>query len=278
MTQKSKTVIRIYTLGRVLLFCLSCAIVLAIASRITQGVSKPYSEYLLLVVAGIITFGLTLLFVRWEELRLSDVGLVPSRRSIFRLGIGFLIGLFFASLQPVLVLFFGNVKLILFPQITFGAILSSVGLYFLVACREELAFRAYPLRGLNYVIGAWRAQLIVAIIFALEHVFGGMTWADAFLGSGVGAILFGIAALRSKGLALPIGLHAAWNTGQWALGFKKVPGIWQAVVEKGYEIRVERAGFISYLLVMGLAILTFYLFWPKAQASPIVRSMPSPSP
>src|ERR1022692_5320721 len=82
MFQKSKTVIRIYTLGRVLLFCLSCAIVLAIASRITQGVSKPFSEYLSLVIAGIITFGLTLLFVRWEGLRLRDVGLVPGQRSI----------------------------------------------------------------------------------------------------------------------------------------------------------------------------------------------------
>jgi uncharacterized protein len=278
MSQKSKTVIQIYTLGRVLLFCLSSAIVLAIASRITQEVSKRFSEYLLLIIAGIITLGLTLLFTRWEGLRLSDVGLVPGRRSTFRLGIGFLIGLILASLQPVLVLFFGHVKLVLSPKITFGAILSSSGLYFLVACREELAFRAYPLRSLTYVMGAWRAQLIVAIIFALEHVAGGMTWAGAFLGSGVGAILFGIAALRSKGLALPIGLHAAWNIGQWALGFKQVPNIWQAVVEKGYETSVERTGFISYLLVMGLAILAFYLLWPKTQAGQMARSMPSPIP
>jgi uncharacterized protein len=278
MSQKSKAVIRISTLGRVLLFCLSCAIVLAMAFRITQGVSKRFSEYLLLVIAGTITLGFTLLFVRWEGLRLSDVGLVPGRRSIFRLGLGFLIGLFLASLQPILVLFFGHVKLVLFPKTTFGVILSSSAFYLLVACREELAFRAYPLRSLAYVMEASRAQLIVAIIFALEHVAGGMTWVEAFFGSGVGALLFGIAALRSKGLALPIGLHAAWNTGQWALGFKQVPGIWQAIVEKGYETTVERAGFISYLLIMGLAILAFYLFWPKTQAGSMAPSMPSPSP
>jgi uncharacterized protein len=274
MAQKSKTVVRIHTLGRVLLFCLCSAVGLAIASRMTQGVSKDYSEYLMLIIAGIVTLGLTLLFTRWEGLSLRDVGLVPGRRSTFRLGVGFLIGLILASLQPVLVLFFGHVKLVLSPKITFDAVLANSGLYLLVACREELAFRAYPLRSLNYVIGAWRAQLIVAVIFSLEHVAGGMTWAAAFLGSGVGAILFGIAALRSKGLALPVGLHAAWNTGQWALGFKQVPGIWHAVVDKGYETSVERTGFISYLLVMGLAILAFYLFWPDDPGSRMARPMP----
>lgn len=262
MTERSKTVSRLFTVGRVLLFCLSAAAGLAMASRVTQGVSKDYSEYVMLIIAGIITLGLTLLFTRWERLRLRDIGLKPDRSSALRVGIGFLIGLMLASLQPALVVLVGHVKLVPAPNITFGAILASSALFFLAACREELAFRAFPLRSLTYRMGAWRAQLIVAIIFSLEHVAGGMSWSGAFLGSGVGALFFGIAALRSKGLALPVGLHAAWNTGQWALGFKQVPGIWQAVVEKGYETSVERTGFISYLLVMGLAILSLYLFWP----------------
>ena len=37
-----------------------------------------------------------------------------------------------------------------------------------------------------------------------------------------------------KGIAFPVGLHAAWNFGQWIFGFKNVPGIWEAIVEKGY--------------------------------------------
>jgi membrane protease YdiL (CAAX protease family) len=114
---------------------------------------KRFSEYLLLIIACILTLGLTLLFTRWEGLHLSDVGLLPGRRSTFRLGIGFLIGLILASLQPVLVLSFGHVKLALSPQITFGAILSNSGLYVLIACREELAFRGYPLRSLSYTMG-----------------------------------------------------------------------------------------------------------------------------
>ena len=89
----------------------------------------------------------------------------------------------------------------------------------------------------------------------------------AVLGPGTGAILFGIAALKTKGIALPIGSHTGWNFGQWSWGFKNMPGILEAVVKKGYESRVENNGLLAYLFVMGLAILVFYLYHTK-EASP----------
>ncbi|MDP4252141.1 MAG: type II CAAX endopeptidase family protein [Bacteroidota bacterium] len=251
------------TLVRVLLFCLGSAIILAIVSRLTQGFPKAWADHLSIIVAIILTFGLTLLFLRWEGLSLRDVGLMTGSQSISRVATGFLIGLVLASLQVTGVMLFGNVKLVLNPELSFPYILSAFLLYFLIACREELAFRAYPLRGLNYVLGPWTAQFIVAIIFSLEHVVGGMSWMQAFLGSGTGAILFGVAALRTKGIALPIGLHAAWNFGQWVFGFKNTPGVWEAIVEKGYGPKVMRTGMISYILIMSLAIVIFYRFPAK---------------
>jgi len=139
-------------------------------------------------------------------------------------------------------------------------------LYLSVAFREELAFRGYPLRSLNYAIGPWGAQLVIALIFVTEHVVGGMTWPQAILGSGLGALLFGLAALKTKGLALPIGLHSAWNFVQWLLGFKNGTGWYKVVVEKGNEAKVELVGGISYLLVMGMAILAFY-YWKRGPES-----------
>jgi uncharacterized protein len=139
-------------------------------------------------------------------------------------------------------------------------------LYLLIALREELAFRAYPLRSLNYKLGAFQAQLIIAVIFIAEHVVGGMTWAQAILGSGTGAILFGLAALKTKGIALPMGIHAAWNFTQWCTGFKNEPGIWQTVIDKGNEAKVEQIGFICYLLVMWTAILILY-YYPNKNKS-----------
>lgn len=40
-----------------------------------------------------------------------------------------------------------------------------------------------------------------------------MSWKMAIIGSGFGGLLFGIAALRTKGLALPIGLHLPGTLG-----------------------------------------------------------------
>jgi len=144
-----------------------------------------------------------------------------------------------------------------------ASVVSILLLYFALSCREEFAFHGYPLRSLNYAIGPWPAQLIVALLFAVEHIVGGVSWTHAFLGAGVGSLLFGIVALKTKGVALPIGLHAGWNFGQWSLGLKNEPGIWQTVVTSGYESRLDAIETLSYLIVMGLAILAFYFFYPK---------------
>jgi membrane protease YdiL (CAAX protease family) len=260
MDLKPKPPGRIGTLVRVMLFCLFCAVIFAIYSRLTQSIQKSWSEDLKIVLAVVTSFGLTLLFLRWEGLNLADVGLMPGKQTIPRICIGFVIGLLIASLQALPVLLFGHIRLALYPHVNFQFIFSSFFLYSLLACREELVFRGYALRSLDYKLGNWPALLITGFIFALEHIAGGMTWSVAFLGAGTGSILFGLAALKTKGIALPIGLHAAWNFGQWALGFKHVPGIWEAIIEKGYEKQLDNIGLMSYLLVMVLAIPVFYYY------------------
>jgi membrane protease YdiL (CAAX protease family) len=240
---------------------------LAVSSRLMKETSIQFKDQVMLVIAVGLTFGLNLLFVRWEGLSLQDVGLVPNRSSIFRVCVGFLLGLILATLQALLTSAFGHMQLIRSPASGVLYVFGYFLLYLFVACREELAFRAFPLRSLVNVLGSWRGQLIIALIFSLEHLISGMDWKMAIFGSGTGAILFGIAALKTKGIALPIGLHAAWNFGQWSWGFKNMPGIFQAVVKKGYESRVENNGLFVYLFVTGLAILIFYFYQNKEARS-----------
>jgi Predicted metal-dependent membrane protease len=252
-----------FTLGRVLLYCAACAVALAFFSGIMKNLPIEWSQHLLLLITTIIAFILTILFVRWEGLTLSAVGVIPGKHTSSRLLIGFLIGTGISLLQPALVMLSGKVNLVYNSGTGISLIVSHFLLYLLVACREEIAFRGYPLRSLNYSIGPFWAQVIIAIIFSLEHVAGGMTWLNAIIGSGTGAILFGVAALRTKGLALSTGLHMAWNFGQWVIGFKGTPGVWSAVVEKNQESRVEMIGSVSYLAVMSSAILAIWYFYPK---------------
>lgn len=245
---------RSYTVGRVLFFSVICAIILVFCSSLTQNILFKFTDHLSILSATILTFILILLFLKWEKFNPNNAGIIPGKYSISRFLCGYIIGFGMAVLQVLIVLSYGHIQFKLVPKISIIDILSPLLLYFLVACREELAFRSYSLRSLNVVLGPILALIIIGIIFIIEHVLGGMTWEMAILGSGTGAILFGVCALKTKGLALSLGLHSAWNFGQWIFGFKNKPGVWQAVVEKGYESKIEEVGLAAFLFVMGIAI------------------------
>jgi membrane protease YdiL (CAAX protease family) len=252
------------TLFRVLLFCLGCAVILAISSGFTKGLNQPWPILVPVSISITGAFVLSVLFVHWEKLKLRDIGITPSKRSVSHFLIGIVIGSFLVAFRTTLLLLIsGHIKLVRTDGVDYKSILTSIVVYLLLACREEIAFRGYPLQSLNRTIGLWSAQIIVALVFALEHIVGGMHLWQALLGTGIGSIVFGMAAITTKGLAAPIGLHASWNFGQWLLGFKDNTGLWNTIVEKGYIDSTERLGMITYLLVMIMAITVFYYYYHR---------------
>jgi uncharacterized protein len=89
---------------------------------------------------------------------------------------------------------------------------------------EEILFRGFLFRRLLDGLGTWPAQLIIAALFVLTHSdslralgpLGYLAGANIFLAS----ILFGLAYLRTRSLAMPLGLHLAANVTQGPiLGF-----------------------------------------------------------
>ncbi len=145
--------------------------------------------------------------------------------------------------------------------------------YIALSCREELGFRGYPLRTLMQPFGLWGALFFAAAIFVLEHIIGGSHWPQAVFGAGAGALLFGMAAIATRGLALPIGMHAAWNLGQWTLGLKGQPGIWHGLVKPGMEDSAELAGMCAYLLVTTAATLAFWTWQYYSTPSHTLRQL-----
>ena len=92
------------------------------------------------------------------------------------------------------------------------------------AAAEELLFRGFLFQRLIDGLGAWPAQLLIAALFTLTHSdalaeigpLGYLAGANIFVAS----ILFGLAYLRTRSLALPLGLHFAANAMQGpVLGF-----------------------------------------------------------
>jgi membrane protease YdiL (CAAX protease family) len=248
------------TAGRVLLFFLICALLLTLAGPLCSRLPGQLSQ----VVLGSITTGATVivtgLFLRWDKLRFSDVGAAPDRQSAIRMLAGFALGVLLVALQTCVVALAGHVQWVRTPSVGLAPVGTALLAYVMLASREELAFRGYPLRRLDDRFGILSAQVVVALVFAIEHVAGGATWANAILGAFVGSLLFGMAALAMRGLAVPIGLHAAWNFGQWLLGEKETSGLWRPVVEQGYNLYVDHMGMLGYLLVFGSATVAFYLF------------------
>lgn len=243
---------------RMALFFIVCAILLASTAPVDRSFPQLPPGFLLGALTSVGTFLLTFAFVRWERLRLDDVGATFDRRSPMRFAIGFLIGTLLVALHVLIEGTIGHVRWARSDGPGSGTIALLLVTYVLLACREELAFHGYTLRRLYSSIGLWGAQLIVAIVFALEHAAAGSTWTQAILGAGVGSLLFGMAAITTRGLAVPIGLHAAWNFGDWMHGGKGAGGVWHPIVFESYRDRADQAAMAGYVIIMVVATLIFW--------------------
>jgi membrane protease YdiL (CAAX protease family) len=214
------------------------------------------------LMASIVTLALTAVFVPWEGMSLKSVGIGWNATTWMRLVAGGAIGFAMVALQTLVVAGLGHVRWVRSPEPVATSTAVAALAFLLVALREEPAFHGYPLRGLDRTFGAWQAQLIVALIFALEHYAGGMTLWQSLWGPGVGSLVFGLAALTTRGLALPVGLHAGWDFTQWLLGYRDASGLWHPVVGKGFEHRADEAGMIGYLIAMTLTMVVLWRWRP----------------
>jgi membrane protease YdiL (CAAX protease family) len=251
------------SLGRVLLFFIACATLLILASILERQFAGLPAGLLTGAVTSVGTLLLTAVFVRWEGLRLEDVGAAITWRSPSRFAIGFILGLLLVALHTAIVGFVGHTRWVRTPGVGFRDLATTLVLFFRLACREELAFHGYPLRRLQQLFGLWAAQSVVALVFAIEHVAGGYTWENALFGTGVGSLLFGMAAIATRSLALPIGLHAAWNVGDWIRGGKGSGGLWHPVGAEAFRNRADLAGMIGYVTVMLSATLAFWWLYHR---------------
>jgi membrane protease YdiL (CAAX protease family) len=256
------------SLARVVLFFLSSAMLLAAGSPLTKKIPGTSGNLVLGLIVALGTFALTVLFVRWEGTSLQNVGAAWARGSYLRFASGFLAGLVLVALYASISAFSGHVRWVRSPQNGFVSAMVSLATFLALSCREELGFRGYPLRRLYEILGLWSAQIIVALVFAAEHVAGGWPLSRAVLGAGVGSLMFGMAAIATKGLAVPIGMHAAWNFGDWILGGKGAPGFWQVVVEQGHEERARLVGTIGYITIMILATVTLWMWHRSSKPHP----------
>lgn len=200
---------------------------------LTRPLYKPLKEQLL--AFGTPAFALEylspalVLLVTWiccrlRGQRLSNVGLNLNANWLtqFAAGVGI------ASIQLVaiaaLIYVFGGLNFSLNPERSAQLLLSGAYLMLGAVLLEELLFHGFLFQRLLDGAGIWFTQLSLAGIFALGHWDNpGMDSTTKLIGSvdlALSALIFGFAYIRTRSLALPIGLHLGWNYCQgMLLGF-----------------------------------------------------------
>lgn len=144
----------------------------------------------------------------------------PGRGSAGRLGAGLLLGGLLMAVPAGLLWATGAVSLgsgADDPRALGSAVLMMAG----VAVAEEMLFRGVLFQRLIAGVGLWPAQVAVGLLFVLTHLgnpgMEGATrlWAGANIFCA--SLVFGLAFVRTRGLALPIGLHLMANVTQGVL-------------------------------------------------------------
>lgn len=154
-------------------------------------------------------------------------------------------------------------------------LLPSLLLFAGVAFAEELLFRGFIFQRLISGLGQWSAQLITAAFFLLTHLNNpGMTGSIKVMASiniFLASILFGLAFIQTKSLAMPLGLHFMANFVQGGiLGFG-VSGAEQSGLlipvfsEAPVWLTGGRFGLEASLPCLICIVITLFLFYMRKQ-------------
>jgi uncharacterized protein len=163
-------------------------------------------------------FFVTWLFLKWEESSFISIGLFWEKGTLLRFFLGFLLGscIFFVMVFILYVCGSGQLQRTAW-KVNGDSLIAYLSILPL-GIMEEVAFRSYALIRLNQVFEIRVTLLIIAFAFALYHISMGWSFYVAFIGPFVWSFVFGLAAIRSRGIALPSGIHISVNILQNMIG------------------------------------------------------------
>ena len=183
----------------------------------SQGFSlEPWMQALLVLVVS-------LLCQRWYGKPQARLSGALDRQWLQQLGLGLLLGAGLMAVPALLLTLLGQISW-QWQGLTPTALAAALLLFVGVAVTEELTFRGFMFQRLIDGVGSAAAQLLMAAYFVLNHADAlkqGDSWNYlALVNIFIASLLFGLAYLRTKSLAMPIGLHLMANFTQGTvLGF-----------------------------------------------------------
>jgi uncharacterized protein len=198
---------------------------LALLIPVTSQSGATFSAHVHNFTFGIfgtaIALFITWIFIKSENKSFASYNLIWKKETLTKFFQGLAIGIASFVLITVILVLFGGLKIEKNPNV----ISSWIWFWYLAilpaVLMEEIVFRSYSLLKLKKAFGLRLTQLIVSIAFALYHIPLGWNISTAFLGPGIWALVFGISAIRSNGIALPAGIHVGLNLVLSILGMSR---------------------------------------------------------
>lgn len=258
---------------------------LAIPVLIAAGILKWEANVTLNLVSpftgSLTALGVSMLFVVFEMRSFRSLGFDLNRRWFAQMGWGTLIGILLITAMALPLLALGGFHWVHNPQGSWLGVGLGFFLFLAVGINEESTFRGYPFQRLVEGLGAWPTQLIMALGFTLLHWSNaGIHQAEPLLRTltlvniGLAAILLGLCYLKTRSLALPIGVHLGWNWAQGNLlgfgvsGTTHAQGFWKPVLhDKPQWLSGGAVGLEGSVICTGVClatILILVLWKPKA--------------
>lgn len=249
------------TLLRVSLFWAAFWILLFTLRSIPIPIPIKYGNLLFGLIATLFTILLVRAFLKPDSKTFFDVGLAWEAQSLQRFLVGSVAGVVIVGFMLALIILFSGLEVEMRPDPNYwDAIGFSMLVLLALASMEEVAFRSYPLVRLADSFGLRTSIYVTSFFFALYHGLDPVL----LLGPGVWGIYYGLAALVSRGIALPLGLHFGLNWMQSLFGMKTqfATSIWTIVPGSGEGVASsDVVGLILQvaLLIVGVTLVELYI-------------------
>jgi membrane protease YdiL (CAAX protease family) len=210
----------------------------------------------------------------YERSTLMEAGLEWTGASRRNLLLGLILGIGFGAIVIIFLLTFRLAHLEPLGPVSWSSLMFVSILLLFGAVGEELMFRGYGFQLLVSKIGKFATLLPMAVLFGIGHMGNVGVTPLAVLNTVGWGLLLGYAALRSRGLWLPVGIHYGWN---WILpllganlsGFKMgVTGLRLDAAENSWAGGAygPEASLVLTLLLPGLFYLVYRLPVARQQA------------
>jgi len=238
------------------LFCVVFTGLLVIFSFAKGFIPNEFERLAHGVIGTLAAFFATVLFLRIDRNRFSSIGLTFERNTVVKFLVGVITGVVIMGLLAMSVIYFTNVEIKVNQESNLLHFLLVTAPLLPLAFMEELGFRAYPLQILKDRIGIRLSIIITSILFGLYHIVNGWSIASSFYGPAVWGLIFGLAAIYSKGIAMPTGIHYAANLTTSAFGAKNTAASIWTVTQPDQAI-VKHEGIDWSTILPSLVLLIF---------------------